>query len=430
MNIYIFHYHLNPGGVTRIIELQYLALKQCDPQGSVTVLTGNCPDKEFWLRKGIKIIVNPDLNYLPKHQPVSPQQCENIVGFFRKTCHKPCILHLHNVNLGKNPLVTVAAYKLSSEGYNIVNHAHDFSEDRPENQLFLEEVSASITGVPLQSIMYPGHNNYKYAVLNQFDYNRLSGFGIGKPDLFLLPNPVFLDSATEMPVTEAQKEKLFNTLGLNPSKLLVTYPVRVIRRKNIAEFILLALLFKDIANWVVTQPPKNPAELTEYNQWKTFCTENNIKIFWEAGNKVGFESLIAISDYCITTSIREGFGMAYLEPWLLGTPVIGRDLPMVTEGLKNSGIGFPMLWEKLFVNKQKEIFELETGEQMSLLKKINLSETEKYKILEMNPFLKEFPIKANLALILENKGVILRDYSLEKYGQRLNEIYRKFITHP
>jgi hypothetical protein len=46
----------------------------------------------------------------------------------------------------------------------------------------------------------------------------------------------------------------------------------------------------------------------------------------------------------ITTSIGEGFGMAYLEPWLLGTPVVGRDLPKVTGDFAASGMSFDWLY--------------------------------------------------------------------------------------
>ena len=64
---------------------------------------------------------------------------------------------------------------------------------------------------------------------------------------------------------------------------------------------------------------------------------------------------------------------------------------------------------------------------MKLIKQVKNSSVFADKILSLNSFLKDFPIPVDKALIHKNKGVILSEYSLEKYGQRLNEIYRKII---
>jgi len=45
-----------------------------------------------------------------------------------------------------------------------------------------------------------------------------------------------------------------------------------------------------------------------------FCLQENIPISWEAGTKVEFEELITISDFCITTSVREGSEWFTLSP--------------------------------------------------------------------------------------------------------------------
>jgi glycosyltransferase involved in cell wall biosynthesis len=168
-------------------------------------------------------------------------------------------------------------------------------------------------------------------------------------------------------------------------------------------------------------------EIEEYNKWKEFCADENISIIWEAGNQVNFEQLIQVSDYCITTSIQEGFGMVYLEPWLLDTPVIGRDLPTITVDLKNAGVSFPFLYTNLFISDKTEIHELNFEGQTEFIRELKNSAGLRAKLLKMNSFLNKFPIPVNLPLIHKNKGVILKEYSLEKYGRRLNDIYRRII---
>lgn len=427
MTLFIFHYHLNPGGVTRIIDLQIDALKLIWPGLSICIVAGDCPDTSKYEKKDISIIVNPDLDYLNDSTELLSGKFNRIHSFIKRTCSKNDILHFHNLNLGKNPLLTLAVAKLAYEGFNIINHAHDFSEDRPHNQFFLKSIIEDVFHESLQKIMYPDLNNFVIVVLNSFDLIRLARNNIGSDRCYLLPNPVFLENKKSEISDLAIRKNIVEKLNLCESKLIITYPVRVIRRKNIAEFVLLATLFQDIANWVVTQPPKNPKEIEEYNKWKEFCTDENISIVWEAGNQVNFEQLIQISDYCITTSIQEGFGMVYLEPWLLDTPVIGRDLPMITVDLMSAGVSFPFLYTNLFVSDKKEIHELSFEGQKEFIRELKKSARLKDKLLEMNLFLNKFPIPVNLPLIHKNKGVILREYSLEKYGQRLNEIYRRII---
>ena len=64
MRIVIFHYHLNPGGVTRIVESQVEALKEIDPKQQILIVTGGCEDRTPFARLGIELIVNEELNYL------------------------------------------------------------------------------------------------------------------------------------------------------------------------------------------------------------------------------------------------------------------------------------------------------------------------------------------------------------------------------
>ncbi len=219
-------------------------------------------------------------------------------------------------------------------------------------------------------------------------------------------------------------------LSIDSSKKIVTYPVRVIKRKNIGEFILFAALYSNMANWIVTQPPKNPLEIEDYESWKEFCYDNEIDIAFEAGTKVDFEELILGSDFCITTSIREGFGMAYLEPWLMGTPVIGRNIDYVTTDIKNSGILFPLLYDKLLVSDPSgniDFKELTICEQKNLIQEIIHDECKRDSLFISNPFLTNFLDEISEEVIKKNRQVIQEKYSLEKYGERLNEIYQRLI---
>jgi glycosyltransferase involved in cell wall biosynthesis len=428
MKIIIFHYHLNPGGVTRIIELQAQTLVQQDNNIEVEIITGHCENPAFFEQMKVKVSVFPELNYLLPKQTDFKTRYNKINKFFSDICRKENILHFHNLNLGKNPLVTLAISKMAQNGFQVINHAHDFAEDRPVNENFLKQIIEGEFKEELSSILYPEFSNYTYAVLNSFDLNRLVEYGVAKSRINLLPNPVDF-SASRIPGTKVEwKNEISKELSINPDKKLITYPVRVIRRKNIGEFVLFALLFFEEANWVVTQPPKNPVEIEPYEKWKEFCKQEKIHVCWEAGTKCDFEKLLKASDFCLTTSIQEGFGMVFLEPWLLGTAVKGRNIPMVTDDIIASGLEFPGLYDRFIVSDGKQLHEHTLTEQFEIIREIKNDKEKKRKLFESNAFLEDLLKPVEEALINRNNKVILSNYSLKNYGKKLNEIYRRIIT--
>ena len=64
MPVVIAHSHLNPGGVTRIIESQIDSLKGEE----IKVLVGACPDAEKITSRNAKLHIIPDLNYLERRK--------------------------------------------------------------------------------------------------------------------------------------------------------------------------------------------------------------------------------------------------------------------------------------------------------------------------------------------------------------------------
>lgn len=430
MKLIIIHHHLNPGGVTRIIESQVSSLRKKHPGLDIRLLTAQVPKPKVFEDLGVRIILNEDLDYLQNKEIKTDQAMavmERLNAFFDEQFTSDCLVHVHNLNLGKNPVLTLALSQRAAKGLNLVNHTHDFAEDRPANMSFLKRVIEGLMKKNLHDVLYPGYNNYHYAVLNTFDYNRLEEEGIGKKNITLLPNPVHFEKREDQSREEARKA-VAKHIDLDLSKKIITYPVRVIRRKNIGELVLFSVLFRDRANWLVTQPPKNPVEIEFYQQWKTFCKNHDIALTFEAGTKANFENLLTASDICITTSVREGFGMVFLEPWLLDTPVMGRNISYVTADLVENGIEFPLLYNKVLIshkNREYDFAELEQEQQMEFLASLLKSSDKRENLLKMNPDLTKLFEQVSQKTINHNKEIIRQKYSLENYANRLDEIYKK-----
>jgi glycosyltransferase involved in cell wall biosynthesis len=256
----------------------------------------------------------------------------------------------------------------------------------------------------------------------------LKELGVTEDRIEWLPNPVTFHASEDLPEKADAKQAICKELNIDADKLLVTYPVRVIQRKNIGEFILLSILFRHRANFAVTQPPQNPLEFEMYKQWIKFCNENEIDIVFEAGQKVNFENLLRGSDFCITTSYKEGFGMVYLEPWLLDTPVVGRDIDFITRDFKNDGFSFPTLYYKLNIPGIKTDFkDLNLKMQMEIISAILSGKIEKHKLFEQNPILNTLFSDVKLYITEKNKTIIKNNYSLQGYGIKLQKRYKKMV---
>ena len=428
-SIAIMHHHLHPGGVTRIIDSQVKSLTDQYPGLKIRVICGYADQTDRYQKQGVQVIVNEDLNYFYDENPPAEKILDltrRITHYLRKVLDEHEVIHFHNLNLGKNPLVTYSLWQLAREGRALINHAHDFAEDRPANMAFLEYILRDGLGLNPQEIMYPmDMENYHFAVINTFDQQRLLKQGIPQHRVTYLPNPVSMPDTDSLPSKQACRKKITDTLNLDPRQKIVTYPVRVIRRKNIGELILLSELFRDQAVFLVTLAPKNPVEYEHYNQWIAFCQENQLNnIHFEVGRVIDFPELVKGSDLCITTSLREGFGMTYMEPWLYQTPVVGRKIDYITRDFLNKGLTFNGLYESIILPGQNTDFkDLETKNQMYEILKARHNPARIKEIFAHNTPLKELLKQVDKNTIEANIKKIIQHYSPESYGKKIMETY-------
>jgi glycosyltransferase involved in cell wall biosynthesis len=427
----IVHFHLKPGGVTSIIRSQIESLNRHPGFFDIRIFCGECPNPEEFEKTGVKVTIDKVFGYADFSVTDSEEIRANFEEVSKKSISyfkKDRLIYFHNLNLGKNPYWTIAIAELAKKGFPVFNHAHDFAEDRPANQQFMERIISNHFKRNLKEMMYPDLPNYHIGVLNQHDYRRLEENGFNAANLHYLPNPIGISQPITLP-GKADKEELFDKLGLDAAKGLVTYPVRAIRRKNIGEFILLQHLFRERFNFAITLAPDNQVEVEEYNRWKDFCHSNKSEVVFEAGTKVDFRTLLGVSDFCLTTSIREGFGMIFLEPLMHGTPVVGRNLPMVSNDLKKAGIIFPALYDRIMVDHHNDLVDfpqLDYNQQREALAHIIKDKSAAEAVLVNNPHLKALFSSVDQTTVTQNQHVILKQFSLAAYGERLHGIYSQY----
>jgi glycosyltransferase involved in cell wall biosynthesis len=437
LKIAFIHYHLKTGGVTTVLRQQVQSiLDTCE----VLVLSGEPPETPF----PCDVVHISGLGYdnsgrnLTKSKEVAAAILKAIHSKWKDGCD---LVHVHNPLLKKNANFLKILNELKGRGIKLFLQIHDFAEDGRPLSYFADEEYIE---------------NCHYGVINSRDYNILLKTGLKEEGL----------------------HKIFNTI--TPFhfdfedailKNYILYPIRAIRRKNIGEAILLSLFFKKNAPLVITLPPNSPADMNSYEDWKTFVTKNKLNVVFEAGLTHEFSDLVLSSDFLITTSITEGFGFSFLEPWIAKKNLWGRKLPDICQDFEQNSIRLDHLYSRLDVpldwidhdmlfytwrsgiKRASEMFGVAIGDisiktayekatandvidfgllnepfQKQIISTVLSSNASRNKLIRLNSFLSNPGSVLNKdELIQHNMEAVFFIYNKAKYREKLIDIYKKVV---
>lgn len=438
MKIAFMHYHLKTGGVTTVIKRQIAAIQGvCES----LVITGDRAYAEL----PCDIVELPELDYdrANASPPDSDQVTQRVLDALFKRWPGGCdILHVHNPTLAKNRQGLQIIKRLQQAGVILFLQIHDFAEDgRPD--LYYQEA-------------YPA--DCHYGVINLRDMRILLGAGLVPSGLHHIPN------AVDGPTTQSSRT----------NQPLILYPVRAIRRKNLGEAILLSLFLNDGQRLAVTQPPNSPADAVSYRDWVRWVREYRLRVEFEAGKKQAFQSLVGCSESMITTSIAEGFGLAFLEPWTAGKLLWGRRLDNICEEFEKNGLCLDSLYNRLVVplewidrdrftdqwhlavfsalkhydhalpddtvtkafarlscDGKMDFGMLSEKFQRQVLERLIADTASRTELTLLNPWLSNLGVVADpSALIENNRQAALQHYGVNQYRNRLLTIYNQILCHP
>lgn len=316
MKVAVVHYHLEPGGVTQVIERASRALHRAGI--AHVVLTGPTT-----ARCGRRLPVR-EIAGLGYGNSVSPQ---TLLAGLRAAAadalgRMPDLWHFHNHSLGKNGALTEVVSLLAAEGERLLLQLHDLAEDgRPENAALLVDCANP----------YPIAPHVHYAFINTRDLRRFTSAGLPEENAHFLANPCSVDR----PAARS-----------NSGFPLLLYPVRGIRRKNLGELLLLMLLAPPGSRAAVTRAPHNPQWRRIHDDWRDFARELALPVDFDvvgrmapaAGGDSSFDAWLGCATHLVTTSVAEGFGMVYVDALAWRKPLLGRDIPHLAADHQNSGL--------------------------------------------------------------------------------------------
>ncbi|QDV73592.1 HAD family hydrolase [Botrimarina mediterranea] len=429
MRLAIVHHHLNRGGVTSVIvnHLRSLATLPAErrPERVVVLYDGQrdgwpdaLPD-EF----PIELVVEPALAYDPLDAKADPAKLAMTLAQRLADCGLAAdntLLHTHNHSLGKNASLPGALQRLAGDGWRMLLQVHDFAEDnRPDNYRHLQDAIGETDPDRLGEVVYPQGSGLHYATLTERDADILLSAGVAAERVHPLPNPAA--EFGEMPSQDEARGRVFGALGLPSTARLVVYPVRGIRRKNLGEMLLLSALAPEGTYFAVTLRPKNPVEAASFDRWRLLAESLDLPCRFDIGSPreeggygCDFKDALAAADAILTTSVAEGFGMVFLEAWLAGKPLIGRDLPEITSEFKAAGMRFRSLWAELRAAAclDADFAQLTPAEQANVIRQT----TRPAVPLDLG-------IETAAADVAANAAVVRDVYSVTRLGERLAEVY-------
>ncbi|MCX7871919.1 MAG: glycosyltransferase [Verrucomicrobiae bacterium] len=377
----IVHYHLRPGGVRRVIELGTAGIASKMGCDCVRIVAGEAPPDEWFevlksKLKGLKFnqFIRPSFGY------ISEQGCS--IGELKKTItrdaqelfnelKKEAVIWFHNPAVGRNIFLTNEFFRQSTEhGIPLIAHHHDWWFENRWQRLDEMFKCGFDSLEKIADVFFNASPNIKHCAINYCDYSILQKYFQDNSAWF--PNPLELENLPDK--SRIKTARMWLEEELNDENDVWLMPCRVLRRKNIAE----AILIKEWINpeaWLATTAGTSSADEIGYaNAISIFCKERKIK--FKPGivandlnkNPPDVYSLIAASDVVLLTSLQEGFGLSYIEAGLMKTPLIARMLVNLEEDFQKFGLKFPHKYKDILIHpdlfswreesqRQRQIYE-------------------------------------------------------------------------
>ncbi len=319
-NLIIFHYHLNKGGVTSVIRDSAFLLSK---YYNIKLVSSTKASFDFLGEQSI----NENYGYkkFSNFEEFQLVQKELIKLIKNEITSDDDILVFHNFHLAKNVALTLAIIELSAILKNkIVLYIHDFPEDdRKENYNLLQEFVLKSS-----DLLYPNLKNVYFIFINNRDYNLFVFLNF--KNVCLLNNPVVLNFKDNKNITKENYNSLIKeivekeNLKFDFSRPTFFYPVRSIRRKNVLEAVFICKIF-DFN--LITSLKGESSQEKEYSDIISSLNskENGIFNLCDKYSEL-FLHAYKYCDFVISTSLKEGSGLAYYESIYNNKKIVYREI--------------------------------------------------------------------------------------------------------
>jgi len=366
VKLIVFHSHYRPGGVRRIIELALPALARERRLGVNTVVLagGEAPD-DRWLAAlrvslpGVEVTcaVAECVGYVSELREPAVARARRVQRFVEDLLPDAesgrVVVWAHNLGLGRNlSLARVLVQTCGRWAVRLVMHHHDWWFDNrwqrwPEMR---REGFRSLRAVA--EVIFSTAEHVRHATINRAD-QRLLARGLGRRARWL-PNLVAEPTIVPGAAVTGASEWMERILGERAPVWIV--PCRLLRRKNLAEALLLARWLRPEA-WLVTTGGVSSADEQPYAdalQSAALRHRWRLRLGVLAGSereRPPVPALLAASEVVLLTSLQEGFGLPNLEAAAAGRPLLVRTLSNIAPDLAEFGFRFPQAYDEIWIDR-------------------------------------------------------------------------------
>lgn len=365
VKLIIVHYHLRPGGIRRVIELATPHLvRALAPVETVTLACGETSNGT-WLQNfadtiapaKLETVIAPALGYFSE-QTDAPARIRarlrhTLDTILSSAPAENTIVWAHNLGIGRNLLLTQElARACAARNIRLISHHHDWwfdnrwlrwPEIRRSGFSTLKKVAETVFP-PSPVIRHAGINKEESAVLKR-QFGPKSGW---------LPNLAEPQKSPRPDRVRAARRWLRQQLGAKSAPVWIL-PCRLLRRKNIAEALLLTQWLRPEAWLVTTGGASSADELAYFDSLQSAARRHKWRLRLgilqgDETQKPTVPELLAASEAVLLTSIQEGFGLPYLEAAAAGRPLLARNLPNIAPDLHEFGFRFPQSYDETWVS--------------------------------------------------------------------------------
>ena len=382
VRLIIVHHHFRPGGVRRVIEVATPhLLSGAGPRLLEVVLAGGeAPDALWWDRFTAALAPVPVTQFIePAFGYLAEQR--NRIADVRARCRRALaqlladaapattLVWAHNLSLGRNLLVARELSRLcAARGLPLLAHQHDWWFDHrwsrwPE----MRRAGFRTLGAVARALF--GGATVQHLVINAADAAMLRP-ALGRRVAWL-PNPV--DPPVPVPARACAAARRWLQQQVPRGAPVWLVPARLLRRKNLAEALLLTRWLRPGA-WLVTTGGASSAEEQPYAERLAAAAGAHgwpLRLGVLAGDesaKPGLPALMSASEALLLTSLGEGFGLPYLEAAAARRPLLARALPNIAPDLARFGFRFPQTYLEVFLPPELFAWRAERARQARLFR--------------------------------------------------------------
>ena len=379
MKLIVLHFHFRPGGVRRVIESALPFIIRALPEiDRVTLASGEARDLEWnrALKKSLapvatEFFTDPSFRYVSEQTDPAKIAPQIRTALAPLLVEKDTLIWAHNLAIARNlPLARELTRASATRGIRLIAHHHDWWFDNrwlrwPEMQR-----TGFRTLKQIASALFPNSPHTKFAAINRADAAMLRKQFPTR--VGWLPNPAARPALPSQKNIRAARDWMHAQLGHDAPIWLM--PCRILRRKNIAEALLLTRWLRPEATLVITGSASSADEKPYTNRLAQAAANQgwplHIGLLDDAGaDAPPLPHLLAASECLLLTSIQEGFGLASLEAAAAARPLLTRRLPNIAPDLHRFGFRFPHSYREILIAPDAFDWKAEHTRQRTMFSK-------------------------------------------------------------